>query len=157
MKVLSTSFFLLVISFFSIAQESINTVGGDFSGENGSVAYSVGQIFYQSIESSNGSVLEGIQQAYEITVNHTEDLSPNLIAKVYPNPTQNVLLVEITDFDTQNSTHFQLSNVNGQVLLHQNLNKHQEQVNTTNLANGIYFIMVYQNNQLVNSFKVIKQ
>ena len=49
------------------AQESINATGGDASGSAGSASYSVGQVAYQTLAGTNGSIAEGVQQAYKIS------------------------------------------------------------------------------------------
>ena len=50
------------------AQESVNATGGNAQGSGGSVSYSVGQLFYLIITGETGSVSEGVQQPYEISV-----------------------------------------------------------------------------------------
>lgn len=51
-----------------LAQEKIIATGGDASGSGGSVSYSVGQVTYQTHIGTNGSVSEGVQQPYEISI-----------------------------------------------------------------------------------------
>ena len=50
------------------AQESVNATGGNALGSGGSVSYSVGQLTYQTHVGTNGSVAEGVQQPFEISV-----------------------------------------------------------------------------------------
>ena len=50
------------------AQTSVNATGGDASGGGGSVSYSVGQVVYTTHTGTSGSVAEGVQQPYEISV-----------------------------------------------------------------------------------------
>ena len=50
------------------AQTSVNAIGGDATGSGGSVSYSVGQVVYTTNKGTNGSVVEGVQQPYEILV-----------------------------------------------------------------------------------------
>jgi len=50
------------------AQESVNATGGNASGSGGSASYSVGQVAYQTHTGTNGSVSEGVQQPFEISV-----------------------------------------------------------------------------------------
>jgi len=49
------------------AQESVNAAGGNASGSGGTVSYTVGQVVYTTKTGTNGSVAEGVQQAYEIS------------------------------------------------------------------------------------------
>ncbi|MGC8754863.1 MAG: hypothetical protein ACP5QJ_07625, partial [Thermosulfidibacteraceae bacterium] len=50
------------------AQESVNATGGNASGNGGTVAYSVGQVVYTTNTGTNGSVAQGVQQPFEISV-----------------------------------------------------------------------------------------
>ncbi|MDD4385781.1 MAG: hypothetical protein PHD06_11460, partial [Bacteroidales bacterium] len=50
------------------AQESLNATGGNASGSGGSAGYSVGQMVYTTHIGTNGSVAEGVQQPYEISI-----------------------------------------------------------------------------------------
>jgi|SRR5690554_3243411 len=69
------------------AQESVNATGGDASGEGGSVSYSVGQITFQTHTGTNGSVAQGVQQPFEISVVTAieEAKGINLSVTAYPN------------------------------------------------------------------------
>ena len=64
------SHLLILISFSfnlsSFSQESINSSGTDIIDIGGNLSYSVGQIFYNSYESTSGIVNAGVQQTYEI-------------------------------------------------------------------------------------------
>ena len=50
------------------AQEGINVTGANASGSGGSASYTVGQMVYQTNTGTNGSVAEGVQQPYEISI-----------------------------------------------------------------------------------------
>ena len=50
------------------AQEAPNASGGNGSGSGGSASYSMGQIVYTTNKGTNGSVAQGIQQPFEISV-----------------------------------------------------------------------------------------
>ena len=66
----ASKLFLLYSFLFFIkgnAQESVNAGGGDATGSGGSVAYSIGQVFFASNTSSSGSQYQGIQYAYVTT------------------------------------------------------------------------------------------
>ena len=50
------------------AQESVNATGGNASGSGGSASYSVGQVVYTNNTGTSGSVAQGVQQPFEISV-----------------------------------------------------------------------------------------
>ena len=64
-----------------LAQEVIPTSGGTASGSGGSASYTIGQMIYTTNNGVNGSVSQGIQQPYEISVvsgieEHVKDFTP---------------------------------------------------------------------------------
>ena len=92
-KHIRTKLFLIAgLVFFSVssqAQEAIPTAGGEATGSGGTVSYTVGQVNYQTASGTNGSISEGVQQPFEISVTSTNDISGvSLNVKAYPNPTQ---------------------------------------------------------------------
>jgi len=97
MKLILSLIILLGITISGIyAQEAIPTSGGDASSNKGSVSYSVGQIVYSSNTATNGTVTQGVQQAYEIYVTTgIEETGINLSVLAYPNPVINYLKLKL--------------------------------------------------------------
>ena len=62
--------FILTFSTSSLlfGQQAVVTAGAEATGTGGTVSYSVGQVVYQTHAGTNGSVAEGVQQPYEISV-----------------------------------------------------------------------------------------
>src|SRR5665647_306998 len=77
------------------AQEVISTIGGDILGSGGSVSYSVGQTFYTYCAGLDGSIIQGVQQPYEIFIisGVSEIAEINLFMSTYPNPTNDFILL----------------------------------------------------------------
>ena len=55
---------LLMSTVVGVAQENSVSVGGDITGVNGSVSFSVGQIDYTYVSGTNGNINEGVQQPF---------------------------------------------------------------------------------------------
>lgn len=72
------------------AQGSISSSDGEASGSGGSVSYSVGQVGYHTHTDTKGSVAEGVQQPYEISIVSAVEKAKgiNLLVTAYPNPAQ---------------------------------------------------------------------
>jgi len=140
------------------AQESINAAGGNASGSGGSASYSVGQVFYQTHTGTNGSVAEGAQQAYEISVVTAieEAAGINLIARAYPNPTTDYLNLDVQDFETS-TLHFQLYDMQGKILLDEKIQGNITSIDMSKLMPAIYFVRVIQGQREVKIFKIIKK
>ncbi len=49
-------------------QSTIPTTGSTASGSGGTATYTVGQITYKTFSGTNGTVAQGVQQPYEISV-----------------------------------------------------------------------------------------
>ncbi|MFZ4414651.1 MAG: T9SS type A sorting domain-containing protein [Bacteroidales bacterium] len=139
------------------AQETVTASGGNASGSGGSTSYTVGQVVYNTIANSNGSVAQGVQQPFEISVvtaiEEAKDI--NLIVSAYPNPTTNCLTLKIED-NLQMQYIVSLIDINGKLLE----NKKTEGIETTismkNLVPATYFLKVIKSNKEVKTFKIIK-
>jgi hypothetical protein len=139
------------------AQTSVNATDGDVSGSGGSVSYSVGQVVYTTHTGTSGSVAEGVQQPYEISVvtGLEEAQSINLSVTAYPNPTTDYLTLEVKDVELLN-LHFQLYDMNGKLLQNEKITGNQTSIVMSNLLPATYFVKVIQGNKEVKTFKIIK-
>lgn len=156
---LSVLFFLLGFGLTGIqAQESINATGGNASGTGGSVSYSVGQVAYQTHTGANGSVAEGVQQPYEISVvtGIEEAKGINLSVTAYPNPTTDYLTLRIDEFDISNLS-YQLYDMNGKLLQNEKITNNQTSIVMSNLVPATYLVNVTQSNKAIKTFKIIKK
>jgi hypothetical protein len=139
------------------AQEATTASGGDALGSGGTVAYSVGQVAYTSIHGTIGSCAPGVQQTYEISVisGIEDETTINISLSVYPNPTADNLTLQVKDFNGK-KLNYQLFDIEGKLWKTQPLTANQTQINMSSLLSGLYFIHVTHENQIVKSFRVIK-
>jgi len=150
--------FLLYLGLTGIyAQESINATGGNALGSGGSVSYSIGQIVYQTNSDAIGSVAEGVQQPFEISIiTSTEEAKNiNLMVTAYPNPSTDYLILHIDGFDISNLS-YHLYDMQGKLLHNEHIVDNSTMVSVNSLKPAIYFIKVYQKNKEVKTFKIIK-
>ena len=139
------------------AQTSVNATGGDASGSGGSVSYSVGQVAYQTHTRTSGSVAQGVQQPFEISVvtGIEEAKGINLSVSAYPNPTTDYLTLSISEFEISNLT-YQLYDISGKLLQSEKITGNQTNIVMSNLVPANYFVKVIAGNQLIKEFKIIK-
>ena len=142
------------------AQESINATGGNASGSVGSASYSVGQVVYTTNTGTSGSVAQGVQQPYEISVvtGLEEAKGINLSVSAYPNPTTDYLTLSIDASTTLSiqSMSYQLYDMNGKLLQNEKISGSQTSIVMSNLVPATYFVKVVQGNKEVKTFKIIK-
>jgi hypothetical protein len=153
-KTITSAAFLLLGLGGLHAQESINGSGGEATGTGGTASYSVGQIVYTTATGSNGSVAQGVQQPYEIqVVTGVNETSINLEMSVYPNPTTNYLTL-LTE--SSKNLSFQLIDLQGKVIESKNVVNNSTNITLEGQPAATYFLNVTKNNQIVKTFKVIK-
>jgi len=139
------------------AQTSVNATGTNASGSGGSASYSVGQVVYTTNTGTNGSVSEGVQQPFEISVvtGLEEAKGINLSVTAYPNPTTDYLTLSIADFDASKLS-YQLYDMNGKLLQNEKITGNQTSIVMSNLVPATYFVKVIQGNKEVKTFKINK-
>ena len=157
-----TNIKLILLLFLSFAltelkaQQVITAAGGDSSGSGGSVAYSVGQIVYTTNTGTTGSVAQGVQQPYEISiVLGVDDNSIKLELTAYPNPTTNYLTLNLGKTELSN-LNFQLYDMSGKLIESNKITSITETIRMENLPSSTYFLKVTNNNKELKSFKIIK-
>ena len=139
------------------AQTSVNATGSNASGSGGTVSYSVGQVVYTNNTGTNGSVAQGVQQPFEISIvtGIEEAKGINLSVSAYPNPTTDYLTLSIGEFDISNLS-YQLYDMNGKLLQNEKITGNQTSIAMGNLVPANYFVKVIQGNKEVKTFKIIK-
>lgn len=153
---LTFTFHLLTLSGLQ-AQTSINAAGGDASGSGGSVSYSVGQVVYTINTGATGSVAQGVQQPYEISVEiGIENTEINLSVYAYPNPTSNYLQLRV-EYENFKDISYQLYDINGKLLQTKELVSTETQIDISSYAATTYFVKVTQGNEVLKTFKIIKR
>ena len=153
--ILGTLFFLA--PFFIISQEIISPSAGDSSGSGGSLSYTIGQVFFNTIESDYGSLVQGIQQPFEFqTLSTPALLTVQLTAVTYPNPTTDFVLLKILDTALEN-LQYTLFDLNGKTIDSKKINSFSTKITMKNFAIGMYLLKLTKNNQPLKTFKIIKK
>ncbi|MFK7921887.1 MAG: T9SS type A sorting domain-containing protein [Bacteroidia bacterium] len=159
MRYLSISLVALFVLLATIelhAQETVATAGGDATGAGGSSSYTLGQVVYTTNTASNGSVTQGIQQAYEISTSvGIEETEINLELVAYPNPTNNILTLDIGNYK-QEKLSYQLYDIQGRLLGSKPVFNSSTTIDLQHLPASIYLLNVLDNNSLIKTFRIVK-
>ena len=141
---------------YSQAQESANSSGGNATGSEGTVVYSVGQVVFTTNSSNSGSVTQGVQHAYEIFTVGINETTLNIWLTVFPNPTTENLTLQISDYNNEKLS-YELFDMQGKQLSNGQITAQQTQIKMNCLPSATYFMnVVNQENKKVQSFKIIK-
>jgi len=136
---------------------SINVTGGDISSEEGSVSFSIGQVYYSSHNGKKNYITEGIQQPLIISIipiDEKEEESFKVAA--YPNPVTNYLTIEASTYINR-SLSYQLMDLNGRLLKEARIGKSGAQVDVSSLSGAIYLLRIKDNGKPIKTIKIIKR
>ncbi|CAM3527414.1 T9SS type A sorting domain-containing protein [Flavobacterium chungbukense] len=163
MKRNQRTFLILLLSIFffvgkAYSQENIVATGGKGTGTGGTSSYSIGQIADLRLQGSGGSGQEGIQQPYEIaTLGIDEFKEINLTVTAYPNPTVDVLNLNITN-DKLDNLAYDLFDINGKIVSKTSkIIASETTLNMHGLSQGVYFLRINSNSKTIKTFKIIKK
>ncbi len=155
--------FILVLSagcFFIISvsgQTAIPTTGGTATGSGGTSTYTVGQVIYITIPGSTGSVAQGVQQPWEISVVTAIEKTEGIMLgmKVYPNPADDVLTLTIDPFEDKD-LRYMLYDMNGMLLQEKKIEDSLTEIPLLNYSSTMYLLRILNNRQEIKVFKIVK-
>jgi hypothetical protein len=115
---------------------------------------------YTTNTGTNGTVAQGVQQPFEISVvtGLEEAKGINLSVSAYPNPTTDFLNLKVdasTPLSIQ-SMSYQLYDINGKLLENKKIEGNETSIVMSNLVPATYFVKVTEGNKEVKTFKIIK-
>ena len=156
-RLLFCAIFLLFFGFRELqAQTTTTTTGGNSSGSSGSVSFSVGQIFYSTNTSSAGSISQGVQQPFDISIiSGIENISISLTCNVYPNPTTDLIKLKV-ESDNHQEMIYQLFDLNGKRFDSKKIDNDETTISMEQYVASTYILKVMQNNREIKIFKIIK-
>jgi len=139
-----------------MAQQTISPAGGDATGMEGTVSYTVGQIVYTTNTGTNGSVSQGIQQVYEISVISGFDMDIKLSVTTYPNPVENKLILK-TEAENAVDYNYQIFDMNGNLIETNKIVSNESIIFMGNLSPAVYFLEITEGQKEIKTFKIIKK
>ncbi|PQJ79567.1 T9SS type A sorting domain-containing protein [Polaribacter porphyrae] len=148
--------FFLISALGTFSQKATLSSGEEATG-NGSVSYSVGQVFYTTNSSSNGSSLEGIQQSVELFVLSNSDFKDLVLkAVVYPNPIQNSINL-ILENTSLKQLKYHLYDIKGIAIKKGSINLKKTTIDISKYSTGIYLLKVIGKDKPLKTFKILKK
>jgi len=161
MRYIKLKLSVLLLVFVSLpvlrAQQANPATVGQAAGSGGTVCYTVGQVFYLTHSAATGSIAQGIQQPYEISVLSGIQEVPGitLTCSVYPNPVSDLLILRM-ESDDLNKLSALLFDMNGKLIETTKIRSQETELMMGHRVAGTYFLKVVQNQKGVKSFKIIK-
>ena len=139
------------------AQDSFNSGGGNATGATGNSSYSVGQVVYTAYASTAGSMTEGVQQPFEISVVlGIEHREIQLEAIAYPNPTLDYVHLQINNVAI-NKLDYRITDINGSIIKRERISQNRTTIPMYQLASATYFLSITKDKQVLKTFKIVKK
>ena len=135
--------------------ELISSSGDSFNNATYQLDWSIGECVTATHTAGDFVITQGFHQnSYVVTT--VEDLRADIEMSVYPNPTTDFVSLNFAKVSNFGKVSYTVTDFSGRVLQTANFAGDIEQINFSNYAVGTYFISVVENNQLIKSFKIIK-
>ena len=153
MKKISFCLCFFIVTFTN-AQNTITTTGSDFSGDNISISYTIGQLKVNTIDNVNSTplildFLQGVQYGFDVY----DCRDYNLISfGIYPNPTSS--FVNISFEKLEDPITLRVFDIRGRLINENIFSEKITQFDMSNYSNGIYFLSFYNFCGLFRSFKI---
>ena len=154
-KLLILMFFSAGLSAQSISKQVIAPAGSTISNGNNQLSYTAGEVVVGAMTDEDGSFQlgNGYYPSLDLSVLSIESPTTNLLVKVYPNPTKELIFIT---HPISNSFKVFISDLTGKVLFQKQVGK-QEPINIERYPTGTYLINVTTEDKKTNSYKIIKQ
>ena len=153
MKKISFCLRFFIITFTN-AQNTITTTGSDFSGDNISISYTIGQLKVNTIDNVNSTplildFLQGVQYGFDVY--DCRDYN-SISFSIYPNPTSS--FVNISFEKLEEPITLRVFDIRGRLINENIFSEKITQFDMSNYSNGIYFLSFYNFCGLFRSFKI---
>ena len=159
MKRKTSRFIVLILLAFQFsglqAQVTVPAAGGSAQGSGGSASYTIGQVFYTTNTGTGGSVAQGVQQPYEISVLTGILEASGINLSCFPNPATDFVTLKVENYNTKNLW-YRLFDARGSLLESKKITGDETGIPMGSLGIATYYIVVIENSKEIKSFKIIK-
>jgi hypothetical protein len=138
------------------SQKTVDAAGGNAFGVGGNASYSVGQIDYQRSSGTGGVATQGVQQPFEIFTVGISEAAASLNVLLFPNPAADYLILQIGTVNVEDFN-YELIDVLGKSIQAGRITGPSTTIPVSGLSSGQYFIRLLKENEVLQSFQVIKK
>lgn len=142
---------------YSTPVQTLDSAGGEASGEAGSVSFSIGQLSYVTISDKKLEVFQGVQLPVYIETDISTPIAKtfNMDIQAYPNPTTDYFVINLKNYENEKLS-YNFYNLQGKLIDSQPINSAKTRVDCTNLQAAVYLLSINYNNIPIKTLKIIK-
>ena len=135
------------------AQEVISTQGDSYNNTNNTLDFTIGEPVIETVSDGANDLTQGFHQT-KLTVVSVEDLDVNFSVNIFPNPTADVVNLNIDNYE---GLSFHLFDVTGKLLKQEMVTAQRTTVNVSDYPKGTYLLtLTHQENKKIKTYKIIK-
>jgi len=135
-------------------QELISSSGEDFSNGTNQISWSIGEVVITTASTSANIITQGFHQT-NLSVVGVKDFTLNSTISVFPNPTTELLTIEVEEFS---GLKYHLFDMNGKIISEKNLSETTTSITLIDEAKGTYLLKIFDlNSNKSKSYKIIKK
>lgn len=138
----------------SMAQNNVLSSGKNNASSSGKVTYSVGLVHYKEATGTGGSSSSGTQIPLEVLQTLSLDTNNLVSLAIFPNPTSENLNINLKENETLN---YVFTDISGRQIQSGVIQNKNTKLNLSNFENAIYILSFYKNNNILESYKIIKK
>ena len=161
----STNKLLLLLSFLCISlyskSQSIESISfSAVASSNDNFQPIAGSSFSGYVSNSSGSLTiasEYGKNDFKVSSNISNTSVPKDNIKIYPNPTDNFIIIEDFSMNSNQENTVTITDNNGRVILFIKNYIDKTPINLNSFQSGVYFISLVINNESITSRKIIKK
>ena len=152
MKYYIASFATLLLT-ASLAQEVISTQGDSYANASGSIDFTIGEVIINTVSDGTNDLTQGFHQTQWNFVG-LENYYPDVLASVYPNPTEGFLNIQTPNFE--GALYF-MYDERGRMVAEGSLDNEITLFSVKHLLPGAYELLLLKaNGNKLKRFKLIK-
>ena len=149
------SIYMIIACSIANGQSGFVAVGGDLDSSVGSISQSAGVLTHKTVKNNSLIVMQGIQHPLFVTVINSTDNFESPEIQIYPNPTSDYILIREANDDI-NLRRCQILDLNGNVVLEQEIWDSWNTIYLENLPPATYYITLIGRGDLTYTYKIIK-
>lgn len=136
------------------AQKAIVSGGGMHENSSGYISWSLGELAISTLKTSEYIITQGFQQSKLTVTAIDEETDIPTKVKTYPNPTSDYLYIEV-DGDIAN-LRYEVYTLSGLNISGAKFDSTPQKIVFARFSSGVYIIRVRLNNQIIKTFRVVK-
>ena len=138
----------------TIEREVVSANGNFYSNGVGQLSTTLGEPIISTVSSGTNELTQGFQQT-RITITGIEDFQSDFEMSIYPNPVSEFITIKTKEL--KEGVTYAIYTIEGKLVLEDNIKEIQTKLQLSALVKGSYYLNITQENQLLKTYKIIKQ